>query len=306
MFRTFRIRAPLVGVLLSAAWCQTLPTFASIPITLDTTDGYTFSVLQKTVHLSGISQLPLGPNFATTPTLVELIQQAASPATLRAVFPGQGGQTIQIDTGDPILFEYAAEAMPFQVRLTSLGTPGFGGGLGNTIEFDTMADLQGSGEGIANINLPNLGFLNQIQSMSLLLGNDGAFLAQHNLGVDLNGDGTNNSLTINNAILAFFFGPGENPPGFFDYSVSSPPDGDLNLSLNFDFPPDRRVFNTVFTVNPSVGLTLDTVEWTMTQEIVIPAVPEPSGLALLSCLIAGLTLARGRSRHAGPFADLSR
>jgi hypothetical protein len=199
------------------------------------------------------------------------------------------------------------EQIPFKTRLTSLGTPGFGGGLGSVIESENVLNVQGSGEGIANINLPNLGFLNQIQSMSLLLGNDGGFLAQHDLGVDLNGDATNETLTLNNFILAFFFGPGENPPGFFDYEVPLPPDVDLNLYFNSDgFPPDRRTWNGSGSVNPNFGLTLDTVDWTMTQEIVIRAVQEPSGVALLSCLMVALTLSRGRRRHTGPFADFTR
>lgn len=139
---------------------------ASVPLTVDFNDGFTFSGVHERQRLSGFASRPLGTDFANVPTLWELIQQEARPATVRTVFPGQGGQMIQIDSGDPILFEYSAEGLPFQVRLAALGTPGFGGGLGNPIEFEAIASLQGSGSGIADITLPNLGFLQEVESVS--------------------------------------------------------------------------------------------------------------------------------------------
>ena len=200
MNRISLIHSALSVVVIVGIWGQTHPALGSIPLLLDVSDGYTFSGNAENLSLSDTVSAPLGPNFAIVPTLIELIQQNSVPGEFRAIFPDQGGQTILIDNGDPIRFEYLFEGIPFLARLTALGAPGFGGGLGSTIEFTTTADMKGSGEGVANINLPNLGFLEETNFMSLLLGNSGGVFAQHGLGVDLNGDGMNNTVTIPNLI----------------------------------------------------------------------------------------------------------
>jgi hypothetical protein len=275
--------------LIVAASAQAQFNGPTIRVTVDANGNYVFPTIQQTHDLNGTAMIPLGSAFAPVPTRVEFFQQQSAPGEVIAHFPGQqAGNTVEIGDGDPVPFQFSVKGIPYLVRMTALGTPGFGGGLGTTFEFTTMADLEGSGTGWANVNLPNLGLLSQITSMSLLLGNNGSFFAQHDLGVDLNGDAANDTLTINNAILAFFLATGE-VPTYFSYAVQPSDDGELFFE-GLLTPQELFELSTAGNVNPNFGLMLDTVEWTLTQDLLIPAVPEPASAALLAvgnCLLLG-------------------
>lgn len=72
---------------------------ATIPITLDVSDGYTFSGVQRPSTSSGVTQMPLGNLFSNVPTQIELRFLTDISGNVRAVFPGQGPGTILVDTG---------------------------------------------------------------------------------------------------------------------------------------------------------------------------------------------------------------
>jgi hypothetical protein len=277
----------LVAIL--ATWAVTRPAWASVPLTIDFSDGYTFSGVQRVVDGSGVAQLPLGANYLLVASSIEvkIPLGAGGSGHVRAIFPGQGGQTILIDTGDPILFEYSFMDVPFEVRVRDIDTSAdFGGGLGEEFTFNILADVLGTGLGAASIDKPNLGFLMN-PNLSLSLGNADGFFAQHDLGVDLNGDTTNDVLKINNFVIAGF-----GPNGWlFDYSVLA---GDSILYIDdFMAPPA----NGSGSVNPNFGLTLTINDWSLEMDRLIAPVPEPSSMALAAVgLVACAAVGRRRAR----------
>jgi hypothetical protein len=270
----------VMGVLVAGAGS----TRASVPVTASTNDGVTFSGLDLKFEGAGTAGLFLGTDFDPVGSLVEIELQTPQGGDVTAIFPGQGGTTVFVDTGDQILFEYSFEDLLYLITITDIDTSrDFGGGLGPVIEITTMADLSGSGFGVADISLPNIGLLSNTESMSGLLSfAGGAGFVEHPLGVDLNGDAAFDTLRISDPFFSGSDIVGTAPN--FNYSTDV---GTGDVVIELDLPAPLSL-NSSHSVNPSGGLVLDFVEWSMTQTLVAAAVPEPSTFALSILALVGL------------------
>lgn len=261
------------------------PGSAGIPLAVDITDGYDFSGETLAFEVSGTALLPLGDLFAPVSTNIILSSFSSSRFDVRARFPGQGGQTVVVNDGDAIDFEIIAELLLFVEVIDVDPMADFGDGGGNV--FSTLqAELQGTGVAIANTFLPNLGILSNLASLSLRLGAPGGGRLDVALDKDLNGDGTSEVTSYDSLVLTASGG------GVADFAY--PPQFTRTLDPRWRNDNAGRFLTVDGRVNPAFEMAFDVVEWTIEQDVRLPAetVPEPAPLVLVG--LGALLLALGR------------
>jgi len=260
--------------------------FSGAIVAVDEDDGFTFPIKQQSHTLSGKAPLPLGTNYALVESLIEIFQTAPAAGSVRAIFPGKALQTIEVNTGDLILFESDFPCIDYKVRITDDDpVNSIGEGIGESVEFPIEADRAGSGVGYAKVTLANLGLLSSIQSLGESLGNPIGVFGEHKFGVDLNGDGFPETMRLNNFVYSFF--DNQLPPtAGWNYKVLSTTGGSVVINDPFNKLPAS--WQSSGFVNPNFGISLDVVEWRLTQDLLIAGIPEPSTLTLAR--IGALTL----------------
>lgn len=113
------------------------PAMGGALVDVDDESGVVLPGLFRELLLVGEGQYPFGPDFGPVASEMEVVLTSdQAPGHLRAIFPGHANETIEVVTGESVLFEYSFTELDFQVTIRDIDpVRDFGGGLGAEFSF---------------------------------------------------------------------------------------------------------------------------------------------------------------------------